>query len=84
MDSEQNDAQNTAYNRKFVPAKMSQSIDWYAEGEERIVVADEIQVAIRFVGRKGRKCRIAITAPAGATFKDLDYSGNIQSPSRFI
>ena len=38
-----------------MPAHTSQSIDWYAEGEERIVEADGIQVVVRLVGRKGRR-----------------------------
>lgn len=47
----------------------STSIDWYAEGETRIVEVDGMRVIIRFVGRKGRRARIAIIAPAGAIFR---------------
>jgi hypothetical protein len=39
-----------------------QCIDWYHEGEERIVEVGGVQVTVRFVGRKGRRGRIAITA----------------------
>ena len=46
----------------------SQSIDWYAEGEERIVDVQGIRIMVRFVGRKGRRGRIVITAPPGTTF----------------
>lgn len=47
----------------------SSSIDWYAEGETRVVEVDGVRVTIRFVGRKGRRARIAITAAAGAVFR---------------
>jgi hypothetical protein len=50
------------------PAASSQSIDWYSEGETRIVEVDGVRVVIRFVGRHGRHVRIAIAAPAGAVF----------------
>lgn len=45
-----------------------QSIDWYAEGDKRVLEIAGIQVTVRLVGRKGRKARIAIVAPAGAVF----------------
>jgi hypothetical protein len=48
------------------------SIDWYAEGESRIVETDGVRVEIRYVGRRGRRGRIAIRAPAGAVFRHLD------------
>ena len=51
--------------------QMSRSIDWYAEGESRIVEAGGVRVEVRFTGRKGRKSRIAITAPPGATFRTV-------------
>jgi hypothetical protein len=51
------------------PSGFSQSIDWYAEGESRIVEVDGVRMIVRFVGRQGRRGRIAITAPAGATFR---------------
>ncbi len=46
----------------------STSIDWYSEGETRIVEVDGGRVVVRFVGRKGRRGRIVIEAPAGAVF----------------
>jgi hypothetical protein len=49
-------------------ADTSQSFDWYSEGEARTVEADGVRITVRFVGRKGRRARIAITAPAGAVF----------------
>ena len=59
-----------------------QSIDWYAEGESRTVEADGVRIEVRFTGRKGRRSRIAITAPPGATFRTLDSSENARSTNR--
>ena len=47
---------------------VSQSIDWYAEGESRMVEVDGIRIEIRYVARKGRRSRISIKAPPGAVF----------------
>ncbi len=71
---------NTDGNQPHVPAEASQCIDWYAEGEERIVEACGIRIAVRFVGRKGRRGRIAIAAPPGAVFRTLDLNENSRSP----
>ena len=49
------------------PSK-STCVDWYSEGESRIVDVVAIRVVVRFVGRKGRRGRIVIEAPAGALF----------------
>lgn len=49
-------------------APPSVSIDWYAEGNARIVQVGEVQIEVRLVGRNGRRARIAIKAPAGAVF----------------
>jgi len=50
------------------PAPTSSCIDWYAEGQSRTVEVDGVRVVVRFVGRRGRRGRIAIQAPAGAVF----------------
>lgn len=42
------------------------SIDWYSEGESRINSIGINRIEVRFVGRRGRRSRIAITAPSGA------------------
>ena len=55
-----------------LPSEFSQSIDWYSEGETRVIEVDGVRVAVRFVGRHGRRCRIAITMPAGAVIRALD------------
>jgi hypothetical protein len=57
----------------------SQSIDWYHEGESRTVEVSGIKVTVRFIGRKGRRGRIAITAPAGATFRGVDAAESLRS-----
>jgi hypothetical protein len=44
------------------------SIDCYAEGQVRIIDIDGVRVTLQFVGRKGRRARIAITAPSGTVF----------------
>ena len=46
-----------------------QSIDWYAPGQSRIVEVAGVRITVRFIGRKGRRGRIAIEAPAGAVFR---------------
>jgi hypothetical protein len=48
----------------------SQSVDWYHEGESRTVEVNGVQVTVRLIGRKGRRSRIAIVAPAGAAFRE--------------
>lgn len=49
--------------------RVCQSIEWYAEGKCRVVEVDGVRVTVRFVGRRGRRARIAITAPAGTEFR---------------
>jgi hypothetical protein len=51
-----------------VPQLTSRSIDWYAEGDCRVVEVAGVRIVVRMVGRKGRKVRISIEAPAGAVF----------------
>ena len=79
MESQQKNDQAAVSNRPRLPAVSSQCIDWYAEGEERIVEADGIRVVVRFVGRSGRRGRIAITAPPGAAFLAGDQNKAVQS-----
>lgn len=50
----------------------SRSIDWYAQGQGRVVEVNGIRLTVRLVDRKGRKARIAITAPPNSVFADLD------------
>jgi hypothetical protein len=50
----------------------SSCVDWYAAGETRVVEVAGVRVVVRFIGRKGRRGRIAITAPAGAIFHAME------------
>ncbi len=53
-----------------------QLIDWFHEGDERDVQIGALRVTIRFVGRKGRRARIAITAPTGVVFRSVEKGKN--------
>jgi hypothetical protein len=65
-----------------LPPSVSKSVEWYHEGDERTVEAGGIQITVRFVGRRGRRGRIAITAPPGATFQTSDQAGTGGSSDR--
>jgi hypothetical protein len=47
-------------------------IDWYSEGEARAIDVNGVRVVVRFIGRRGRRARLAITAPAGAVFRAVE------------
>lgn len=51
------------------PRTVCQSIDWYGEGQCKTVSVNGEQIVVRYVGRKGRRGRICITAPAGVVFR---------------
>ena len=55
--------------RAAIEAGYSQCIEWYHEGQTRIVEIDGVRIDVRFVGRKGRRARIAIAAPPRAKFR---------------
>ena len=48
-----------------------QLIDWFAEGQTFAVEFAGAVVSVRYMCRKGRRARIAITGPAGAEFRAL-------------
>lgn len=52
----------------------SRSIEWYYEGQARTVETEQFRVTVKLVGRKGRRCRIEIVAPAGALFRSVERS----------
>jgi len=54
-----------------MPRTTCQSIDWFSEGQCRMVEVCGVQMLVRYVGRKGRRARIAIEVPAGAVFRDV-------------
>lgn len=62
----------------------AEAISWFAEGDGKSVEVAGISVTVRFVGRKGRRVRIAITAPPGARFVDearrVSEQGSLASP----
>jgi hypothetical protein len=64
------------------PAQTCQSIDWYHEGEARTVEVNGVKITVHFIGRKGRRGRIAIEAPPGAVYRAIDRSETTRSPSR--
>ncbi len=61
----------------------SQSIDWYSQGESRSVEVGGVRVTVRFVGRNGRRSRIAIIAPPGAVFSDTGKTAVAESADGF-
>lgn len=46
----------------------SQCIDWFHEGESKVVEVAGVRITVRFIGRKGPRARIEITAPSVAMF----------------
>ena len=52
-------------------SRTCQSIAWYHKGQARTVEVNGITIMVQLVARKGRRARIAITAPAGARFVDV-------------
>lgn len=52
----------------------SRLIDWFAEGHGLAVEVAGVVMTVRYVCRKGRRARIAITGPAGVVFRSLDVS----------
>ncbi len=47
----------------------SRFIDWFAVGQGAEVRVDGITVSLRVVGQKGRRTRLVVIAPRGATFE---------------
>ena len=68
--------------RPSVMGPPSQLIDWFSEGQTLAVEFAGIVMTVRYVCRKGRRARIAITGPAGAVFSALDSSETARSPDR--
>ena len=56
---------------------VSQTYDWYSEGEGRTVEVAGIVIVVKFVGRKGRRARIAIAAPGGAVFSHSELRSDL-------
>ena len=58
----------TANESTRADAPTSQLIDWYAVGQGCVIEVGGATVSLRVVGQKGRRTRIAVVAPAPATF----------------
>ena len=84
MNDAMQDKNRDAISNRSLPTTVSQCIDWYAEGQSRVVKIGDVQVIVHCVGRKGRRARISITAPAGAVFQPLDLNENVRLPERSI
>jgi hypothetical protein len=65
-------------------SRTCQSIEWYGEGQIRVVEVDGVRITIRFVGRRGRRGRIAITAPPGTLFRSAEVEGRDSGVGRDV
>jgi hypothetical protein len=54
--------------RTRVDEPTSRLIDWFAVGQGCAVEVGGVVIQLHVVGQKGRRTRIAVTAPAPATF----------------
>lgn len=72
MDENQSKAPDDHRADSQTPLPASQCIDWYAEGESRIIESNGVRIIVRFIGRKGRRGRIMITAPPGTIFRSSE------------
>jgi hypothetical protein len=61
-----------AHTRDRLSAGHRQCIEWYHEGQTRVVEVNGVRIEVRFTGRKGRRARIAIVAPEGAVFQAVE------------
>jgi hypothetical protein len=59
-------------------SNVRRSIDWYRPGEARTVDIGGHRITVVLVERRGRRARIAITAPAGALFRASDCSSAVR------
>jgi hypothetical protein len=82
MDSTGTNDQGTTCNRARAPAETSQCIDWFVEGQKMLVTTRGVNVVVGYVARRGRRCRISVMAPAGATFEVLGPNGTGRSQDR--
>lgn len=61
--------------REPTPAdgKNVESTTWFSPGQSRSVLVNGIEIVVRFVGRKGRRGRICVTAPAESIFVEAEW-----------
>lgn len=67
------------YDPSVDPPQTCTSIEWFHEGQTRVVEANGVRVAVRFVGRRGRRARILITALGSATISQSSVD-DFESP----
>ena len=60
---------NDGTSQRIADVTASRCIDWYSEGQTRVVEVDGVRIEVHVIGRKGRRTRIEIVAPAGAVFR---------------
>jgi len=48
-------------------------IVWVYKGEANVVEVNGVRIVVRFVGRRGRRGRIAIEAAPGAVFRGMKH-----------
>jgi hypothetical protein len=58
----------TDANERPSESPSSRLIDWFAEGEEKLVVCRGVTVRVRFISRQGRRGRILLEGPPGTEF----------------
>jgi hypothetical protein len=68
-------------NQRSDKSDVCQSIDWYHEGDARMVLIGQVCIIVHFVGRKGRRARIRISAPAGADFCEIGEASSNSAAS---
>lgn len=57
------------------------SSDWYSSGDASIVQIGDAAVTVRFIGRRGRRARIAIEARAHGAAVHLDTPSRRERPT---
>ena len=57
-----------------IASRPAQLIDWFPEGQLLAVEFGGLVVTVKYVNRKGRRARIAVTGPAGTTFRVIEPS----------
>jgi hypothetical protein len=69
MSADRANSNESATSSQSPSVRICRSVEWYAEGQSRTVEVDGACIVVRFIGRKGRRGRIEIQAPAGAVFR---------------
>ena len=57
-------------------SRTAQSFEWYSEGQARTIEVGGVRITIQLVGRKGRRARIRIVAPPGASFGSTELANS--------